>query len=92
MLGEDLLVSLFERGGERYALVTFTRDGASLGYPGLTAAEQQIARDWSAGITAREIAHRRSVSVHTVNNQVRAIYDKLGVHSRAELARTMSSR
>jgi DNA-binding CsgD family transcriptional regulator len=52
----------------------------------LSAAEREVARLLVAGASNREIAGRRGAAVRTVANQARAIYRKLGVASRAELA------
>lgn len=51
----------------------------------LTPAERDVARLVASGCTNREIAARRRASVHTVGNQLAAIYGKLGVSSRYEL-------
>lgn len=53
--------------------------------PGLTPAEQAVARLLFHGATSTEIADARSVSVKTIGNQLESIYRKLGVSSRAEL-------
>lgn len=57
----------------------------------LSAAELAVAgfaiRGWSNGRIARE----REVSLHTVANQLRSTYEKLGVRSRSELARALTS-
>jgi DNA-binding NarL/FixJ family response regulator len=52
----------------------------------LTDAERQIVAHLVAGSTNSDIARRRHTSENTVANQVHAIFLKLGVHSRAELA------
>ena len=39
----------------------------------------------ASGCSNREVAERRRASVHTVSNQLAAIYEKLGVSSRYEL-------
>ena len=52
----------------------------------LTPAERAIVRLVIAGQSNKEIAAHRGVSVKTVANQLAAIYDKLGVCSRFELA------
>lgn len=57
----------------------------------LSAAELAVAgfaiRGWSNG----RIASEREVSLHTVANQLRSVYEKLGVKSRSELARALTS-
>lgn len=55
----------------------------------LTDAEEEIAVMLLLGLTNQVIADRRGTSVNTVQNQVASIFDKVGVHSRAELARAM---
>ncbi|HET6375121.1 MAG TPA: helix-turn-helix transcriptional regulator, partial [Methylocella sp.] len=59
----------------------------------LTEAECQITAHIVAGATNADIAMRRGVSEHTVANQVQAIFRKLEVRSRSELAaRLQASR
>jgi DNA-binding NarL/FixJ family response regulator len=50
----------------------------------LTAREQQILDQLVKGDTYRQIADNFNISVHTVNNHIRRIYEKLQVNSRAE--------
>jgi DNA-binding CsgD family transcriptional regulator len=52
----------------------------------LTESERQVAAQILAGSTNADIASRRDVSEHTVANQVQAIFRKLEVRSRGELA------
>lgn len=52
----------------------------------LTDAERAVLTALLAGSTNRDIAQRRNCSEHTVANQVQAIFRKVGVHSRSELA------
>ncbi len=52
----------------------------------LTDAEREVLAALLAGSTNRNIAQRRNCSEHTVANQVQAIFRKVGVHSRSELA------
>jgi DNA-binding NarL/FixJ family response regulator len=56
----------------------------------LTAAEQRVAGLIAAGATNRDAAAALFVSVRTVETHVASIYRKLGVRTRAELARTLS--
>jgi DNA-binding NarL/FixJ family response regulator len=58
----------------------------------LTDAEREIAIALLRGDTNAEIARRRGSAVRTVANQVRAIFDKFDVHSRAELAVALRPR
>jgi DNA-binding NarL/FixJ family response regulator len=49
---------------------------------GLSAREQQILELMVEGLIKKQIAVRLGISPHTVNNQLRSIYDKLHVHTR----------
>ncbi|WP_423208019.1 LuxR family transcriptional regulator [Paracoccus yeei] len=57
---------------------------------GLTAAETAVALRIAEGLTTSEIAEERSVSLHTVRNQVRAVMDKMDVRHRGGLASLVS--
>ena len=46
----------------------------------------EIARLAAAGASSKEIAGELVVSVRTVDNHLAAVYRKLGISSRAELA------
>ena len=50
----------------------------------LTDREQEILNHLSRGYLDKEIAHLLSISIWTVHNHVKNIYDKLGVHNRTE--------
>ncbi|HEB63342.1 MAG TPA: response regulator transcription factor [Gammaproteobacteria bacterium] len=50
----------------------------------LTVREQEILNKLVAGATYKAIATELSISVHTVNNHIRHIYEKMHVGSRAE--------
>ncbi len=52
----------------------------------LTAREREILDQLVAGASYKAIAGRLGISVHTVNNHIRHIYEKLHVNSRAEAA------
>ncbi len=54
--------------------------------PVLTLAERDVADRVLRGESNREVAQGRGTSERTVANQLAAIYQKLGVASRAELA------
>ena len=56
----------------------------------LSAAELKVARLFAEGATSAEVAEQLGLSPLTVRNHVTAIYQKLGIHSKAELARTMA--
>ena len=55
----------------------------------LTATEQRVAELIAGGATNREAAAELFISVRTVETHVAAIYRKLGVRTRAELARKL---
>jgi DNA-binding NarL/FixJ family response regulator len=57
----------------------------------LTPAELEVAGLLLHGYSNREIAGLRGTALNTVANQVRAVYHKLGVHSRSELAAVIGS-
>ncbi|MGZ5968910.1 MAG: LuxR C-terminal-related transcriptional regulator, partial [Polyangiales bacterium] len=56
----------------------------------LSAAERQIAALILAGETNAAIARARDTSPHTVSNQLRRLFEKLGVSSRAEAAAVLA--
>ena len=56
-------------------------------WQGLTAAERAVAELVAGGLTNREVATRLAVSPHTVDDHLRSVFAKLGVHSRVELMR-----
>jgi len=58
----------------------------------LTPTEERIAQLVASGLTNREVADRAFISHKTVEANLARIYDKLGVHSRAELGRVMNER
>jgi len=53
----------------------------------LTQAETEVLTALFEGHTNQAIANLRGTSLRTVNNQVSALFKKLGVRSRSELAR-----
>jgi DNA-binding CsgD family transcriptional regulator len=59
---------------------------AMSGLAGLTCREREIVGDVAEGLANKHIARRRGVSVHTVENHLRAIFRKTGVDSRTKLA------
>lgn len=71
--------------GDRLLVGTFPTARADL-IARLTEAEQAVLAALLAGSTNADIARRRQCSERTVANQVQAIYRKLRVRSRAELA------
>lgn len=54
--------------------------------PALTASELDVARLAVEGCSNEEIAEARGTSAKTIANQLRSIYEKVGVTSRFELA------
>jgi DNA-binding CsgD family transcriptional regulator len=60
---------------------------ATVGWEALTETERSIAHLVSDGLTNRQVARRVSLSPHTVNYHLRAIFRKLGIGSRVEVAR-----
>jgi DNA-binding CsgD family transcriptional regulator len=79
-----LELSRMHLGSDEYALFSFPLPGFSSPVQ-LTAAEREVLALLLEGLSGAEIAERRGTSVHTLNNQMRAIYRKLGVGSRSEL-------
>jgi DNA-binding CsgD family transcriptional regulator len=57
----------------------------------LTATERQVAQLAAAGMTNREISERMFISLRTTEANLSRIYRKLGVRSRAELARDFAA-
>ncbi len=58
----------------------------------LTPTEERIAQLVATGLTNKVVADRAFISPKTVEANLARIYDKLGVHSRAELGRVMNER
>jgi DNA-binding NarL/FixJ family response regulator len=80
----DLRASALEVGSSRYTLLSFSR---AWHMPDtLTPAERQVVLAVLAGFSNADIAQARGSSPRTVANQLAAIFRKLGVRSRAELA------
>ena len=63
-----------------------------LGPVALTNREQEILNHLSRGYLDKEIAHLLDISIWTVHNHVKNIYDKLGVHNRTEAVRKYLQR
>lgn len=57
---------------------------------GLTEREEEILKALVRGGSYKEIASSLNLSVHTVNNHIRRIYEKMRVHSRGEAAAKLS--
>jgi pimeloyl-ACP methyl ester carboxylesterase/DNA-binding CsgD family transcriptional regulator len=56
----------------------------ALAFPELTGRERQVAELLARGLSNEEIAGQLGISAKTVRNQVSAVFDKLGVASRAQ--------
>jgi DNA-binding NarL/FixJ family response regulator len=80
-----LRASTVELGGDQYLVLSFPAPSWNLP-PGLSAAERDVALAVLRGETNETIARERNTSVRTVANQIAAIFAKLGVNSRIELA------
>lgn len=74
----------FEIGGLQLVWIDIQLEGRMPGV--LTPAESEVAVLLLMGRSDREIARHRNTRERTVANQVQAIYTKLGMSSRAELA------
>ncbi|MFC6016526.1 LuxR C-terminal-related transcriptional regulator [Plantactinospora solaniradicis] len=62
------------------------------GFDALTAAEVRVAELLAGGATKQQAAAALFVSFHTVDTQLRAVYAKLGIRNRLELARLWTTR
>jgi DNA-binding NarL/FixJ family response regulator len=95
----------FRRAGDQRAATAASRRSNSLAAlcegaatPGLVQAdavvplsqrEREIALLAAKGLSSKDMADRLYLSVRTVNNHLQSIYSKLGVSSRADLARAL---
>ena len=57
---------------------------------GLTPAETRLALKLQVGLTLAECGRDLDISVNTARNQLRAIFDKLGLRRQSGLARTLA--
>ncbi|MFF5208019.1 LuxR C-terminal-related transcriptional regulator [Streptosporangium sp. NPDC000396] len=64
---------------------------AQLSAPRLTASEWEIAQLAAGGLTNRQIAGQRFISIRTVSSHLNRVYHKLGVSDRAGLARRLKA-
>ena len=55
----------------------------------LTATEQRVAELAASGLSSRQIAEQAFLAPKTVGNVLGRVYEKLGIHSRAELGARM---
>jgi pimeloyl-ACP methyl ester carboxylesterase/DNA-binding CsgD family transcriptional regulator len=60
------------------------KDRSAREFPDLTARERQVLELLARGLANDEIAERLGISAKTVRNQVSAVFDKLGVSTRAQ--------
>ncbi|MDZ7685347.1 MAG: LuxR C-terminal-related transcriptional regulator [Gammaproteobacteria bacterium] len=77
-------------------IITNLSDGADTAKPtpeltGLTHTEIEVVIALERGLSLQEIAEQRNRSIHTVRTQLKAIYRKLGVHSKVELVAHLNS-
>jgi DNA-binding CsgD family transcriptional regulator len=59
---------------------------------GLTAREQTISGLVCHGLSTREISERLHLTIDTVQDHLKSVYDRTGVHSRGELVATIFQR
>jgi DNA-binding NarL/FixJ family response regulator len=71
-------------------LIALSHSDDPSGFAALTPAERAVALALLSGLSARNIARARNGSRHTVSKHLTAIYKKLGVSSRVELAYKLS--
>ena len=57
---------------------------------GLTAAEIRLAAHLADGLSLKEAAEELGVSVNTLRNQLRAVFDKMGLNRQSELVRALT--
>jgi len=57
---------------------------------GLTPAETRLAARLKDGLTLKEAADELGVSVNTVRNQLRAVFDKMGLNRQSDLVRALT--
>lgn len=84
-------LQFFSFGDEDFAAIEIAGDAPQPTVPTspvavLSEAETRILAELVTGRSNREIATRRGTSLRTVTNQVSAVFRKLGVRSRAEVA------
>lgn len=84
-----------ERLGEDVSVVIQAATAAQLlpalcSWYGLTARERQVVEQLCDAAAPKQIARRLDLSVHTVNDHLRAVFRKTGVHGRDELITALS--
>lgn len=75
-----------ELGGEDLVVISAPARGTSVRVASLTPAEQAVVSEVLSGRSNAEIAAHRNSSPQTIANQLAAVFRKVGVVSRAELA------
>lgn len=81
-------VTTFDVAGEAFFGAPIGPDTALL--EALSPAERAVVERAARGESNRQIAEARGTSPHTVANQLRAVFSRLGVSSRTELARLLA--
>ncbi|MBN6038128.1 helix-turn-helix transcriptional regulator [Amycolatopsis sp. 195334CR] len=84
-----------ERLGEDVSVIIQAATAAQLlpvlcSWYGLTARERQVVEQLCDAAAPKQIARRLDLSVHTVNDHLRAVFRKTGVHGRDELITALS--
>ena len=82
---DETYAVVFPAAAETGALWTSIRESF-----GLTAAEARLARKLRDGRSLQEAAEELSVSVNTVRNQLRAVFDKMGLKRQSDLIRALT--
>jgi DNA-binding NarL/FixJ family response regulator len=72
-------------------LIALWRQEDAEGLDGLTPAERSVAKGLLAGLSDKDIARDRNCSRRTIAKQAAAVYRKLGVRSRVELASKLAT-
>lgn len=85
-----LCVHAFGAAGDDFALFEFPLPVVRMP-PGLSSAERSVTSMILAGASNEDIARVRGTSARTVANQIRAIYGKLGISGRLDLARVCAA-
>ncbi|MGH2417556.1 MAG: LuxR C-terminal-related transcriptional regulator, partial [Candidatus Limnocylindria bacterium] len=75
----------------KQARESLARIGATRGEGGLTPTQRRVAELVASGLTNRQAADRLSMSAHTVDAHLKAIYRELGINSRSQLAAALST-
>lgn len=80
----------FECDGQEFAVLVFPLASAPAPSSALTEAERAVAALVLRGLSNEEIAALRRSSPRTIANQLQAIYRKLRITSRIELAQALA--